>query len=117
MFVYSPPAFEWSRARGRMGGRPPGLSKKALQKACAAEALYKHNELTSEQIANHLTISKTTLYKYLKIRNVDRHKCIAKPDSSFMGVLPQTPYNKILNLSLNFHNLFCLFSISIYPLI
>lgn len=59
-----------ARARGRMGGRPPGLSKKALQKACAAEALYKHNELTSEQIANHLTISKTTLYKYLKIRNV-----------------------------------------------
>ena len=59
-----------ARARGRMGGRPKGISDYAKQKACAAEALYKQNELTSEQIAKQLKISKPTLYKYLKYRNV-----------------------------------------------
>ena len=59
-----------ARARGRMGGRPKGISDDAKQKACAAEALYKQNELTSDQIAKQLKISKPTLYKYLKYRNV-----------------------------------------------
>ena len=59
-----------ARARGRMGGRPEGISDDAKQKACAAEALYKQNELTSDQIAKQLKISKPTLYKYLKYRNV-----------------------------------------------
>ena len=58
-------------ARGRMGGRPKGISDDAKQTACAAEALYKQNELTSDQIANQLKISKPTLYKYLKYRNVE----------------------------------------------
>lgn len=59
-----------ARARGRMGGRPKGISDDAKQTACAAEALYKQNELTSDQIANKLQISKPTLYKYLKHRNI-----------------------------------------------
>ncbi|MBY0580608.1 MAG: helix-turn-helix domain-containing protein [Rickettsiales bacterium] len=53
-----------------MGGRPKGISDDAKQTAGAAEALYKQNELTSDQIANKLQISKPTLYKYLKHRNV-----------------------------------------------
>ena len=59
-----------ARDRGRMGGRPKGLSEKAKRSACSAEALYKQNELTSAEIAVQLDISKTTLYKYLRTRNV-----------------------------------------------
>ena len=59
-----------ARDRGRMGGRPKGLSEKAKRSACSAEALYKQNELTSTEIAAQLGISKTTLYKYLRVRNV-----------------------------------------------
>ncbi|KAJ6634450.1 Serine recombinase PinE [Pseudolycoriella hygida] len=43
-----------ARARGRMGGRPKGLSEKAKRCACSAEALYKQNELTSDEIAAQL---------------------------------------------------------------
>tara|TARA_R110002167_G_scaffold9519_2_gene43356 strand:+ start:1990 stop:2592 length:603 start_codon:yes stop_codon:yes gene_type:complete len=59
-----------ARARGRMGGRPKGLSKSAQEKACVAEALYKQGELSTEQIAKQLGVSRTTMYKYLKSRNV-----------------------------------------------
>lgn len=59
-----------ARNRGRMGGRPKGLSEKAKRSASSAEALYKQNELTSDEIADQLNISKTTLYKYLRTRNV-----------------------------------------------
>jgi DNA invertase Pin-like site-specific DNA recombinase len=59
-----------ARARGRMGGRPKGLSEKAKKVACTAEALYLQNELKTDDIAEQLGISKTTLYKYLRTRNV-----------------------------------------------
>lgn len=59
-----------ARARGRMGGRPKGLSEKAKKAACTAEALYLQNELKTDEIAEQLGISKTTLYKYLRARNV-----------------------------------------------
>ena len=59
-----------ARARGRMGGRPKGLSEKAKKTACTAEALYLQNELKTDDIADQLGISKTTLYKYLRARNV-----------------------------------------------
>lgn len=61
-----------AKARGRKGGRPNGLSKAAIAKACAAETLYKDDKLklTSSQIAQQLGISKSTLYAYLKYRNV-----------------------------------------------
>ena len=59
-----------ARARGRMGGRPKGLSEKAKKVACTAEALYIQNELKTDDIAEQLGISKTTLYKYLRERNV-----------------------------------------------
>jgi len=59
-----------ARARGRCGGRPKGLSKKSMEKAKAAEMLYNQKKMTANQISEQLGISKTTLYKYLKIRNV-----------------------------------------------
>jgi DNA invertase Pin-like site-specific DNA recombinase len=59
-----------ARARGRNGGRPPGLSKEAQNVAIAAEALYKQGSLSAQQIAAQLSISKTTLYKYLRLQGV-----------------------------------------------
>jgi len=61
---------ERTMARGRMGGRPKGLSEKAKRVACTTEALYTQNELKPDEIAAQLDISKTTLYKYLRVRNV-----------------------------------------------
>jgi DNA invertase Pin-like site-specific DNA recombinase len=59
-----------ARARGRFGGRPKGLSTKAIATACAAETLYKERKLSTKQIAKQLGISKNTLYSYLRYRNV-----------------------------------------------
>jgi DNA invertase Pin-like site-specific DNA recombinase len=59
-----------ARARGRLGGRPKGLSKQAQNKARLAESLYKEKELSIKEICSYLSISKPTLYRYLKHRNV-----------------------------------------------
>lgn len=59
-----------ARARGKKGGRPKGLSQAAIEKAYAAEALYRQGELSTIKISEQLGISKTTLYKYLKVREV-----------------------------------------------
>ncbi len=59
-----------ARLRGRNGGRPKGLPKKAMPVACAAETLYKERKLTVDEIALQLSISKTTLYSYLRHRGV-----------------------------------------------
>ena len=39
-------------ARGRLGGKPKGLSQQAEATACAAETLYKEGKLTINQIIN-----------------------------------------------------------------
>ena len=60
-----------ARARGRIGGRPKGMSELAKEKAMIAEALYKDGSVSVKKIAEQLDISKTTLYLYLRSRNVD----------------------------------------------
>ena len=60
-----------ARARGRKGGRPKGLSKKAQDKARLAESLYKERERSIREICDHLDISKATLYRYLRARGVE----------------------------------------------
>lgn len=62
---------EAARKRGRKGGRPSGLSKKAQDKARLAESLYKEKERSIKEICDHLHISKPTLYRYLRSRNVE----------------------------------------------
>jgi len=62
---------EAARARGRVGGRPKGLSKKAQDKARLAESLYKEKERSISEICEHLSISKPTLYRYLRARGVE----------------------------------------------
>jgi len=59
-----------ARARGRTGGRPKGLSKAAQKKALAAEALYAKGDMSVNEIADNLNISKATLYKYLRYQSV-----------------------------------------------
>jgi DNA invertase Pin-like site-specific DNA recombinase len=60
-----------ARARGRKGGRPKGMSQSAIEKATIAEALYKNGSIPVKKIAEQLGISKTTLYLYLRYRNVE----------------------------------------------
>ena len=59
-----------ARARGRKGGRPKGMTQAAIEKATIAEALYKNGSIPVKKIAEQLGISKTTLYLYLRYRNV-----------------------------------------------
>jgi DNA invertase Pin-like site-specific DNA recombinase len=59
-----------ARARGRLGGRPKGLPRKAEATAYAAETLYREGRLSAQDIANKLHISKSTLYAYLRARGV-----------------------------------------------
>jgi len=60
-----------ARARGRIGGRPKGLSSQAQATAMAAETLYREKRLSVSSIAGKLHISKSTLYGYLRHRRVD----------------------------------------------
>ncbi len=60
-----------ARARGRMGGRPKGLSEEAKRKAVAAASLYREGRLSIREITENLSISKRTLYKYLRIEGVE----------------------------------------------
>lgn len=56
-----------AKARGRVGGRKPGLSKEALNKAKSAKLLFDSGEKTVEQIALVLDISRATCYRYIDI--------------------------------------------------
>jgi len=56
-----------ARARGKVGGRPKGLSEKAQLKAKTAADLYRQGSMSIDQICKGLSIgSNTTLYKYLR---------------------------------------------------
>jgi len=59
-----------ARARGRFGGRPKGLSKSSKNKALAAETLYKERKLSISEICKQLSISRSTLYSYLRFRGL-----------------------------------------------
>lgn len=60
-----------ARARGKVGGRPKGLSDKAQATAKAAAELYKAGQLTVGEICESLGIAKGTLYRYLKHEKVE----------------------------------------------
>jgi DNA invertase Pin-like site-specific DNA recombinase len=59
-----------ARARGRVGGRPKGLSVQAESTAMAVETLYREGRLSIRAIGERLHISKGTLYRYLRYRGV-----------------------------------------------
>ena len=60
-----------AKQRGRVGGRPKGLSDKAKLKANAAATLYKEGEFSIQEIIEQLQISKTTLYNYLRYKGIE----------------------------------------------
>lgn len=51
-----------ARARGRVGGRPPALSDRDL---AAARALLRDPALTVDEVAAHLNVAVSTLYRHL----------------------------------------------------
>lgn len=55
-----------ARARGRIGGRPKGLSPEAKRNAIAAASLYREGNHSIPEICQALSISKSTFYRYLK---------------------------------------------------
>jgi DNA invertase Pin-like site-specific DNA recombinase len=59
-----------ARSRGRLGGRPRGLSPDAETTAAAAATLYRERTLSIGQICQKLGVSKNTLYRYLRYKNV-----------------------------------------------
>ncbi|RYE13835.1 MAG: recombinase family protein [Rickettsiales bacterium] len=58
-----------ARARGRLGGRPTGLSPQAETTSYAAFSLYQQGQLSVRDICAKLSISQRTLYKYIKLRS------------------------------------------------
>jgi len=60
-----------ARVRGRVGGRPKGVSSQAEATAMAAETLYRERRLSVNAIAQKLHVSKSTLYSYLRHRGVE----------------------------------------------
>lgn len=62
---------EAARARGRKGGRRKGMNKEAEQKAILAETYYREGKMSVNLIAKEIGVSKMTLYKYLRYRNVN----------------------------------------------
>jgi len=60
-----------ARTRGRIGGRKPGMTQDAKNKAAAAKHLYCEKKLPVNEIANTLGIGKSTLYRYLRYMNVE----------------------------------------------
>jgi len=65
-----------ARAKGRVGGRKPGLSEKAQKTAIAAYHLYKQDELLSSEIIQQLHISKSSFYRYIKWATKERDEII-----------------------------------------
>lgn len=58
---------EAARSKGRLGGRPKGLSKEAMAKANSAKILYANGDMTVQEIAKNLGISRATCYRYLQL--------------------------------------------------
>ncbi len=59
-----------ARARGRLGGRPKGLSQTAKNKAVAAANMYNNKDMSIDAICQSLNVSRSTLYRYLRHEGV-----------------------------------------------
>jgi DNA invertase Pin-like site-specific DNA recombinase len=57
-----------ARARGRRGGRPKALTPK---KAKMIQDLYRNKENSIDEICKTLNISRTTLYRYIKLESAN----------------------------------------------
>ena len=83
-----------ARARGRIGGRPRGLSTKASSTAATAETLYQEGKLSTRQIAKMLGISKSTLFlTKAKVTELHLVGVISKPNPSNLRNTVLLPMN------------------------
>jgi len=57
-----------ARARGRLGGRPKAKTLNTPKKVALAQSLYDNKNNTVEDICKTLTISRSTLYRYIKTK-------------------------------------------------
>lgn len=69
-------------ARGRVGGRPKGLSDKAKKTAKLAAQLYRDPSWSIRQICDHLSIAQSTFYNYLNHEGVKRGRCYGKTSNA-----------------------------------
>jgi DNA invertase Pin-like site-specific DNA recombinase len=60
-----------ARARGRVGGRPKGLSEKSRNTAKIAAVLYNTGDISIRSICQQLDITFNTLYRYLRHEGVE----------------------------------------------
>jgi DNA invertase Pin-like site-specific DNA recombinase len=69
-----------ARSRGKVGGRPKGLTENAQKVAMTAATLYNAKKLSTNEICAMLNIgSKTTLYRYLRYAGVDINGWVKTP--------------------------------------
>lgn len=54
-----------ARARGKKGGRPPGFTKDTISKIKAVKVLYDEQDKGMKEIANDLSISRASAYRFL----------------------------------------------------
>ncbi len=63
-----------ARARGRKGGRPKASSLNTDKKVALAQALYEDKNNSIADICSTLRVSRSTLYRYLKVGERGRNK-------------------------------------------
>src|SRR5713101_2678197 len=56
-----------ARARGRLGGRPKAKTLNTSKKIALAQSLYDDKNNTIDEICKTLNISRSTLYRYIKV--------------------------------------------------
>lgn len=97
-----------ARARGRVGGRPKGLSPQAEATALAADTLYRERKLSVAAIAQKLHVSKSTLYSYLRHRGVEigpyQKPARAQPVASTGAAEADPPKLATIRLTLRIEN-------------
>ena len=97
-----------ARARGRVGGRPKGLSPQAEATALAADTLYRERKLSVAAIAQKLHVCKSTLYSYLRHRGVEigpyKKPAPAQPVASTGAAEADPPKLATIRLTLRIEN-------------
>jgi DNA invertase Pin-like site-specific DNA recombinase len=61
-----------ARARGRLGGRPKAKTLNTPKKVSIAQSLYDDKNNTIDEICRTLTISRSTLYRYIQVQKKAR---------------------------------------------
>ena len=57
-----------ARARGRLGGRPKAKMLDSPKKIALAQSLYENRDNTIDEICKTLSVSRATLYRYIKTK-------------------------------------------------